>query len=123
MKYYVLLKIPVPNSLFFIEVGLDYELPFHPNLSDEIQVGDYISKINSIYYDLDCLTCIFMRVEAIDGLIWNDDKHKLSDEEIHKDLQVVWKELKEWCNGNNERIILNDWYKNPEQEWNDIKKS
>lgn len=121
IKYYVLLKIPVPNSRFFIEIGLDRELPFHPNLTDEIEVESYISKITSIYYDMDELTHVFMRAEAVDGLLWNDDKNKLSDEDIHKYLQSIWKSLKEWCHGNGERIVLNDWYKNPESDWDDIK--
>lgn len=123
IKYYVLLKIPVPNSKFFIEIGLDRELPFHPNLTDEIEVGGYISKIKSIFYDMDELTHIFIRAEAVDGLICNDNKHKLSDEDIHKYLQDTWKSLKGWSNSHHERIILNDWYKNPERDWDDIKTS
>src|ERR1700733_2508957 len=108
MKYYILLKIPVPDTKFYIEVGLDYDIPFHPNLTDEILIADYPCKIKEIYYNLDHLTYITIRAEAIDNLI--SIRGNPSNENIHKWLGDEYKELKDWCESNGEKIILNDYY-------------
>ena len=71
MRYYCLLTIPVEGSHHFMEVGLEYNLPFHPNLTDEIQLMDYFSKIESIYYTLEDVETggyATIRLTAIDGI-------------------------------------------------------
>lgn len=117
MNYYVLLNIPVPQTKFFLEVGISYELPFHPNLTDEIEVVGYPSKINRIYYNLDNLSYVKMNVEATDNLI--SIRNNPSNETIHQWLSHDWKELKEWANTNGERIVLNSYYMHPERPFNE----
>lgn len=114
-KYYVLLTIPVPETNFFIEIGLDYFIPFHPNLTDEITIANYPSKIDEIYYDLDNLTYITIRATAIDDLI--SIHNNPSRETIHEWLSKEWASLKGWAASNNERIILNDYYMHPERPY------
>lgn len=53
MQYLICLKIKIekfPN--YFIEVIKQYELPFHPNLTDEICVDDYYCTIENIHVDI-----------------------------------------------------------------------
>jgi hypothetical protein len=114
-KYYVLLTIPVPETNFFIEIGLFYFILFHPNLTDEITVANYPSKIDEIYYSLDDLTYITIKATATDNLI--SIHHNPPREVIHKWLSDEWASLKEWAESNNERIILNDWYMHPEKPY------
>ncbi len=114
-KYYVLLTIPVAETNFFIEIGLHYFIPFHPNLTDEITVANYPSKIDEIYYDLDNLTYITIRATAIDELI--SIHTNPTRETIHQWLSQEWQSLKEWAASYNERIILNDWYMHPEKPY------
>ncbi len=114
MNYYVLLLIEAPGTEQFIEVGLDYELPFHPNLTDEIEVAGFPCKIKEIYYDLDQLNHVTMRVEATDNLICM--RERLTPKEIHSWLSEEWINLKKWTESNNERIILNDYLNHPEKE-------
>ncbi len=120
MNYYVLLLIKAPDTEQFIEVGLDYDLPFHPNLTDEIEVAGFPCKINEIYYDLDILRHVTMKVEATDNLIYvtKDTTNK----QIHQWLMYEWKELKEWTDSNNEKLILNNYSDHPEKEFIDKSK-
>ena len=116
MNYYVLLLIKVPESEQFIEVGLHYELPFHPNLTDEIHVASYPCEIKEIYYDLDNLRYITMRVQATDNVLWFPPE--TTSEEIHDCLSNEWKALKRWTKSNYKTIILNDYSNHPEKEFN-----
>jgi len=116
MKYYILLTIPIPETKFYIEVGLDYDIPFHPNLTDEIFIADYPCKIKEIYYNLDNLTYITIRAEATDNLI--SIRGNPSNENIHQSLGEEYKQLKEWFESNGERIVLNDYYMHPERPYN-----
>jgi hypothetical protein len=114
MNCYVLLLIQAPGTEQFIEVGLDYDLPFHPNLTDEIEVAGFPCEIKEIYYNLDNLNYITMRVEAVDNLICMEDNP--SKKYIHRWLMNEWEELKEWAKSDNERIILNDYLHHPEKD-------
>jgi hypothetical protein len=117
MNYYVLLLIQAPEREQFIEVGLDYELPFHPNLTDEITVADFPCEIKEIYYDLDNLQYVTMRVNAVDNLLFV--QHETTKKQIHTWLMDEWRVLKAWAESNNEIIILNDYLFHPEKEIND----
>lgn len=116
MIYYILLKIPVPESPFFIEIGMDYEIPFHPNLTDEICVCDFPCKINEIYYDLDSEYYV-IRLLAVDNLI--STRKNPSAEKIHEYLSEEWKQLKIWKEKNGDRVILNDYYMNPNNDFDE----
>lgn len=118
MNYYVLLLIQAPEREQFIEVGLDYELPFHPNLTDEIEIAGFPCKINEIYYNLDDLDHVTIRAEATDCLI--SMRNNPSSKDIHKWLMHTWDELKKWTESNNERIILNDCLNDPDKELDDF---
>lgn len=113
MKYYVLLLIKVINSEQFIQVGLDYTLPFHPNLTDDIEVAGYPCEINRIYYNLDNLDYAIMRVTAVDCLLYMRPHHSPVD--VHKWLAQEWQAIKEWTANNNERAILDDYLHHPEK--------
>lgn len=110
MKYYVLLTIKVTDTdtdtEHYIEIGLDYNLPFHPNLTDEIVVCDFPCKINEIYYNLDNLNYVTMRVEAIDNLI--SMRNNPSTKTIQDWLVQEWNEIQLWAASNNKKVILND---------------
>jgi len=114
MKYYILLKIPAPCTKFYIEVGLEYELPFHPNITDELEIADIRCKINEIRYNLDSMDYVKMRIEAIDYFFASQSQGK-TPEQIHKCLQQEWQDLKKWANG--KKIILNDYYMHPERPY------
>lgn len=118
MKYYVLLLIQAHNTEQFIEVGLDYELPFHPNLTDEIEVAGFPCEIKEIYYNLDELNHVTMRVEAVDGLLSMRDNP--SSKDIHGWLAHEWRQIKEWTTANNERVILNDYSSHPEKSFGEL---
>ncbi len=111
-----MLTIPVPDSPFYIEIGMDYEIPFHPNLTDEITVCDYPSIINEIYYDLDSEYYV-IKLLANDNLI--STRKDPSAETIHQALREEWRELKRWKEANNKKIILNDYYMNPDTVFNE----
>lgn len=113
MNYYVLLLIQAPNTEQFIEVGLDYELPFHPNLTDEIEVAGFPCHVKEIYYNLDELNHITMRVEAVDSLI--SMRNNPSEAMIHEWLMEEWKLLKDLADANGERVILNDYLHHPDK--------
>jgi len=110
------MTIPVPGSPFYIEAGMDYEIPFHPNLTDEIVVADYPCKINEIYYDLDSAFFV-IKLLATDNLISIRKNHP--PEKIHESLRHEWMELKKWKESNNEQIILNDWFMNPNKDFSE----
>ena len=116
MNYYLLMTIPVPVSPFYIEVGMDYEIPFHPNLTDEIVAANYPCKINEIYYDLDSEYFV-IKLLATDNLI--STRKNPSPEKIHESLRHEWMELKKWKELNNEKIILNDWLMNTNNEFSE----
>lgn len=118
MKYYILLKIPSPDTEFFIEVGLDYEIPFHPNLTDEITVADFPCKINRIYYDIDYVDNITIETEATQNLYV---KKGMEPQKIHECMQREWQELKKWCKDSGKEILLNDYYMNPEFPYDERK--
>lgn len=113
MKYYILLKIAIEESPFFIQVGLNYDLSFHPNTTDNIMCADYECKIAEIYYCIDNLDYITIRMDAIDGKYLKGN----CPEEDHKLMQEEWKDLKEWCDSNDDRIILNDYFMNPNNDF------
>lgn len=119
MKYYVLLTIQAPNSEQFIEVGLDYDLPFHPNLTDQLTVAGFPCEIKEIYFDMDYFDYITMRVKAIDNLL--SMRNNPSEEDIHAWLTNEWLDLCSWVESNNERIVLNNYFYHPEKQFRDTK--
>lgn len=116
MNYYLLITIPVPESPFFIEVGMDYEIPFHPNLTDQICIADYPCKIDEIYYDLDS-DYFVIKLLAVDNLI--SLRGNTTPEKIHEQLRYTWMELKEFRESYNKNIILNSWFTNPNYEFSE----
>lgn len=118
MNYYVLLTIPAPHTKFYIEVGLDYEIPFHPNLTDELEVAGFPCKINEIRYNLDSMDYVMMSVEAIDNLFVTNGR---TPQYIHERMQQEWQELKEWVNSSQQKIILNGYYMHPERPYEEEK--
>lgn len=115
MNYYVLLLIQAPNTEHFIEVGLDYDLPFHPNLTDEVEVVGFPCEIKEIYYNLDEMNHITMRVEAVDGLL--SMRNNPSPKAIHEWLAEEWLQMKERKRNSGERTILNDYFMHPEKTY------
>jgi len=118
IPYYVVLKIPIKDTKFFIEVGMDYELPFHPNKTDIIDVAGYHCDIERIYIALDGPgpQPVMMYVEATDPFIIGKGH---TDEELHRIMQKEWINLKEWHEENDAEIILNDYYMNPNEPFKD----
>jgi len=116
MNYYLLLTIKVLNSPFYIEVGLVRSLPFHPNLTDLLSVGDYYCKIKEIFFDLDNQREPWLKLEAGDAWV---RKNSETMEDCHKRMQSEFKDLKEWCHSNKDRLVLNDYYMNPERDYLD----
>ena len=116
MKYYILLLIQPAKSEQFIEVGLNYKLPFHPNLTDEITVADYPCVIKEIYYDLDNLNYVTMRAEAINNLMVV--RPTTTSQQIHEWLSNEWSKLKRWKESRSEKIILNNYLYYPKKEIN-----
>ena len=93
MNYYCLLTIPFPETEHYIEVGLNYDLPFHPNLTDEIEIMGYPSKINEIYYQLES---VHNGEYAVIKLIAHDCLYcYATEEEASKEIKSTWKDLKE----------------------------
>ncbi len=107
MKYYVLLMIQAPNTEHFIEVGLNYEIPFHPNLTDQMEAAGFTCEIKEIYYNLDDLSYATIKAKAIDNLL--SMRNNPPPEIIQEWLIEEWIELKEWAERNGEIVILNDY--------------
>ncbi len=114
-EYYFLIKVPLLNTNFYIEVGVERNLPFHPNTTDIIEILGYICKITEIFYDVDDLKYITIRLEVTD--CYPMPKSGNSEEDNHNIMQREWLDLKETADANQERIILNDYYMDPRKNY------
>jgi len=104
IKYKVRLKFN-NHPQYFIELQMNYYLPFHPNITDEIMAYGLTWKINHIYYDLDDIEYLVLNLETTEGMILDD----ASDQEIIEGYQALYDEFKDWCLSNNDKFFLSDW--------------
>jgi hypothetical protein len=75
IRYNLWIKIPVPGSHYFIQVGKEFMLPFHPNLTDELTVANYTCTINDIDWMVEDEFGI-IRMTATDNLVYHCTKEK-----------------------------------------------
>jgi len=103
MSYYCLLTINPPKSKHFIEVGAHYNLPFHPTLTDQIEIMGFPSIITEIYYIIEDVCAggyATIRLKATDSFCAKKDK-----DTVIQFLKKIYNELKECVPD----LVLNDW--------------
>lgn len=67
MRYLFLMIVKIPGYDYYIELCKDYELEFHPNLTDLIFVDECFCEIKEIRLDIDSNTN-WLKLEKVDDL-------------------------------------------------------
>ena len=104
MKYHIMLKIPAPETPYYLEIGVNYDLPFHPNKTDQIYMADYMCNIKYIDFDIDTLDCM-MKLEACDDLLF--EAYKMSHQEIIEYFEEEGKSLEDRFKSQNKKMVIN----------------
>ena len=65
MKYLFLITMKVSGYNLFIELGKEYELNIHPNITDQIWVDDCFCSITEILHNIDNYS-IWLKLEMYD---------------------------------------------------------